>query len=445
MIYIATMTMILLYYLVFIVYYQSLFPARGRKVFQVLLTLALIVASYVCLSVWDLLLLNFPSVMVIIIVGLRLCTAMNWKQAIYGGGTCAITAYCFRGGLTAFISLVYKGCDFLYDANAYYIVTLFALPASMLCLVVLRRTILPDNKVRQFMNNSGQLMLVIIYQLAAVINLVLINSGRYLKPNGSWYMGIALGACTLTLFMLIYAIYQSIRSTELCEYQWRTKVLEKQYERQLQHYKSYQTYTESFRAFRHDYKFMMASLKSLIRANDNEKAVQLLDNIYEDMQKKVRIHKKYSDNVTLDALLQDLANVCAAKEIRFDFKVSVPRIKNITLLDAIRIFSNITSNAVEACEKVPVSERFIRITGGNLRQWATLEVVNAYDGQVIAESGKILSTKPDRSSHGLGLRIVQELAEKMGGFVVIDADRENRTFLTRVHIPYEKDKAPPLL
>lgn len=428
-------TMVLMYYLVFIVYYQLLFPVKGYRIPQIIFTLTLIAASYICLNTWNLLLFNFPAVIIVLILGLRISTGMNWSQASYGGCTCVIIAYCFRGIFTAISSFIYRYQNFIYNAKAYYIITLFALPASLLFLRVLRKTILPDHKLRQFMKNGSQLKPVITYEIAAIINLVVINSGRNNTPNIHWYMGIALGACTLTLFMLVFAIYHSIRGTELQEYQWRTKALEEQFERQLQHYKSYQKYTESFRTFRHDYKYMMGTLKSLIKANDIEKAILLLDNIYEDMQKKVKIHKRYSDNVVLDAMLQDLANICSEKEIRFSFNVFTPRDTELALVDAIRIFSNITNNALEACEKIPPPERFIEITTGTDQQWVTLEIINSYNGQILIQNGKLITTKQEKYGHGLGLRIVQEISENIGGFVIYDTDTENRTFLTRIHIP----------
>lgn len=432
--------MILLYYLAFIVYYQFLFPVKEHRIPQLLLILTLLI-TYVCLNTWNLSIFNFPVIMIIMIVGLRFSTRMQWNQATYAGATCVMTAYCFRGIFTAIGAFLYKRYAFFSNTYIYYIITLFALPASLMLLGVLRRTLFPDIKIKQFLNNGSQLKLAIIYVMAAAIDLFVINTGRYLSPNWNWYMEIALGTCTLTLFMLIYAIHQSIRSTELLEYQWKTKALEDQYYRQLQHYKSYQKYTESFRAFRHDYKFMMGTLKSLIRLNDIENAVQLLDDIYDDIQKKVLIHKKYSNNVALDAMLQDLANICTGKEIRFSFNVFAPRNTNLTLLDAIRIFSNITNNAVEACEKVPVSERFIKITSRNDQQWVILEVTNSYDGQVIVKKGKFITTKSDKYSHGFGLGIVQEIVENVGGFVIYDAALENKTFLTRVHVPRVQDKS----
>lgn len=435
MVFYFAITMVLLFYFVFIVYYQSLFPVKGYRILHILLILLLIAVSYICLNTWNLLLFNLPAVIMILILGLYITTGMNWSQATFGSCTCVIIAYCFRGIFTAIIAFIYRYHYFIYNAKAYYIITLFALPASLLFLRVLRKIILPDQRLKQFLKDGSQLKPVITYEIAAIINLVVINSGRNNTQNINWYMGIAFGACTLTLFMLVFAIYHSIRGTELREYQWRTEALEEQFERQLQHYKSYQKYTESFRTFRHDYKYMMSTLKSLIKINDNEKAILLLDNIYEDMQKKVKIHKRYSDNVVLDIMLQDLENICLEKDIRFSFNVFTPKDTELALVDAIRIFSNITNNAIEACEKIPTSERFIEITTSTDPQWVTLEIINSFNGQITILNGEFITTKQEKYGHGLGLRIVREITENIGGFVIYDTDIENRIFLTRIHIP----------
>lgn len=439
MIDLLAISMVFLYYLTFIVYYQSLFFVKKHRVLQTLLILITVAASYICLNAWNLLLFNFPIVIIIMIIGLRFSTGMNWVQASYGGSTCAITIYCFRGILTAISSFIYNDLNFLHNANSYFVITLFAIPASLIFLIILRKTILTDDKLMKFLNNRSQLKLIVAYEFAAIVNLFFVNSGRYLSTNNSWYIEIALGACTLTLFVLIFAIHQSIRSIELLEYQWKTKALEDQYNRQLQHYKSYQQYTENFRTFRHDYKSIMGTLKSLIQANENENAVHVLEDIYDDMQKKSLVHKKYSDNVALDAILQDLANTCTKKEIRFSFNVFAPRNTSLSFLDKIRIFSNITNNAIEACEKLPASKRFIEITSKSDLQWITLEVVNSYDGHVIVRKGKFLTTKTKKNEHGLGLEIVRKIAESAGGFVVYNYESTKNIFLTRIHIPHLHD------
>lgn len=432
--------LILVYYSSFAIYYKKLYPVTKPWLIPLLLTLILIIMSYIILNRYNLLVLNMPVVMILMVFGLRFSTGMNWLQAAYGGSTSVLSAYCSRGILTAICALIFRRRDFLFDAGAYYAITFIALPLALLFFVILRKTIFPDDKLTRFLNNGSQLKIVVAYEIVASLHLVAINSGRYLSPHNIWFMAIALGACVLTLGMLIFAIYQSIRSTELVEYRFRNEMLGQQYERQLRHYKSYQKYTESFREFKHDYKLMMASVKSLIRGHEEQRAIQLIDDVFDEVQKKVQVHKEYSDHVILDAILQDLADVCDENEIQFSFQVFAPRNTGLSTLDAIRIFSNLTNNAVEACKKLPVSERFIRITSNTDMQWALLEVVNSYNGELAVKNKKLLTTKAKKENHGLGLGIVSSIVENLGGFVLYNTVPEKGTFTVRVHIPQIVDR-----
>lgn len=264
---------------------------------------------------------------------------------------------------------------------------------------------------------------------------MIINYGRFLYTDALWYIGVKFGASMITICMLIYSIYNSISASELADYEISNKMLEEQYKRQLRHYKSYQKYTESFRAFKHDYNVMMISLKTLIFEGKNEDAIQFIDSIYDTMQTKVDIHNKYSNNVILDVLMHDLANLCDENNIRFSFRAFEPKNTRLSILDHIRIFHNVTQNAFEACLEVPVENRFIEIISISEQGWSILQVVNSFNGNKLIDDEKFITTKHDKESHGFGLKIVKDSAEKVGGFIVTDANSERKIFTIRVHIP----------
>lgn len=434
---------IILYYYSFIFYFQRMFPPKKSKKIQGLLSMLIVVFAYVFLHKINMLWMIMLVVIIILTVSLRLTTKMNWLQAFFSGSICVISAYCSRGILISILSFFYSTHNFLQDGNSYYIITMLALPISLLFFAILRSTIIPDNKLKFFLSNSTQLKFVVVYEIIAAINLTIINFGRVLSVDFIWYTEIALTASILTMGMLIYSICQSIRSIELLEYQWKSQMLEEQFNRQLLHYKSYQKYTESFRQFKHDYKELMTILKSLLRSNEIDKAIDLIDDIHDDMNKKVQVHKRYSDNVVLDAILQDLANVCEEEKICFTSKSFAPKDTELTLIDAIRIITNITNNAIEACLKIPVPERFIDILCINDPQWAMIQISNSYDGHVILENEKLITTKADKYGHGLGLSIVKEIVEKLGGFVLYDIDSKEKIFKIKIHIPkvYRSDQS----
>jgi two-component system sensor histidine kinase AgrC len=433
----AYATVILLYYSLFLAYYQKLFPASSIRLSVIcsFLTLILVLGIYWILNYYQLSVLNMPVVTFIMIISLNFSTGMNWLQSVYGGSICVMSAYCFRGIFTPLIVFLFEERGILTKSNVYYVGTFFALPIAFIVWSVLRYTILPDHKLIRFMYNRDQLKSVVAYETVAFINMMVLNVGRKIGIYSKWYMGITLGTSVLTLGMLIYVIYESIKSTELMEYKYKSQMLQEQFDRQLRHYKSYQKYTESFREFKHDYQFMMTSLKTLIRAKEDEKAMQLIDEIYDNMQTKVHVHKKYSNHVVLDAMLQDLANICAENKIRFTFHALAPRNTELSLLDAIRIFSNITNNAIEACQQIDFSDRFIEINSSTTEQWIVLEVINSCNGKISMKKGRYMTTKKEKESHGMGLRIVSEIVESIGGFILYNVNQNEKTFQIRVHIP----------
>ena len=54
---------------------------------------------------------------------------------------------------------------------------------------------------------------------------------------------------------------------------------------------------------------MMNSMKTLLHNKEYERAIRMFDDIHDTMQQDAQIYKAYSDNVLLDAILQDAANL----------------------------------------------------------------------------------------------------------------------------------------
>lgn len=428
---------IVLYYFIFFLYYQKLFPAPKYRWPVTILSLIVINLIYIALGSLEMRWMGIPCILLAITPGLYFSSGMNWMQALYGGAVCVLSAYCARGIFTTILTffLPIRDTKILFSSDVYFLITIFALPAVGFLFIVFRKTILPDVKLKRFLNHPKQLKVVVVYEIIAAINLTIINQGRYFTPDYRWYLEIVLGCCLLTLGMLIYAIYHSIQMTELMEYEYCNKMLEEQYTHQLNHYKSYQKHTESYRVFRHDFKAMIAPLKTLIRAGKNDEAIQLIDSIYSTMKENVQLHKKYSDNVILDAMMQDLANLCEENKIRLFFSAFTPRKTKLSTLDAIRIFHNVTQNAVEACKKIPAPDRFIEIVSNSEEKWLTLQILNSFDGTILTENGEFVTTKQNGTWHGFGLGIVKEIVENAGGLVMVDANCEEKIFSLRVHLP----------
>jgi len=363
----------------------------------------------------------------------------NRVQCLYAGSIYVFSLYSSRGVVMSVFSVALDTSieNVLQYEVYYHLIISIAVLLSMLASLFLRKAIVPDDKARRLLNNRGQLRLVVICLVFQLGFLIIINDGRYHNDiPQTWFSSLYLGACIISKLCLMFVFSHTSRATELIEYELHTRILQEQLSRQMRHYQSYCRFTESYRAFRHDYENMMTSVKTLLRNQEYDKAVRMLDEIHDTMQRDVLAQKTYSDNVILDAILQDAANSCEEKGIRFSAVAHLP--DNImTELDIVRVFSNILDNAIEACNKLSGADRFIEITSDSNGDWINIEISNSFNGELKMVNDMPETTKEDKDLHGLGLRTVTEVIEGLGGLVLIEPDQAGKIFRTRLCIPKE--------
>lgn len=428
---------IILYYLIFLIYYRSLLPSNQNRAWMIFPALLLIIAAYffalrVALS-W----LHLPILLLAMAVGGYVSTGMSFMQAFYGAGVCTLSLYCFRGITTSIGAWIVHDTlpGFALDSQSYYRLTVISLVIALLFFQVLRKTLLPDQELCMFLKEPGSLKNVIAYELAAIPGLTLMNQGRYHNPDPLWFTGMTLANSGFILFMLVFSIYHSIKETQLLRYQISNKFMEDQLEIQLRYYNSYHKNTEKFRKLRHDYRSVMRALKGLLEEGKCDAALTLIHGTDESLRDFKSQNMEYSDNATLNAVLQDLAFNCKQHGIRLSHEIAAPRHTELTALEALRIMTNVTNNAVEACKRVPEEKRFINITSRNIDGWVMLHVVNAFDGAVSMENGQFKTRKRQQADHGLGLSIVREIAESKGGILMTKFEIGTGTFETKVLVP----------
>lgn len=431
------LTSLILYGVFILYYFRLMFPAKRKHWLYyagaVAINVGVTIPSYLFLDHRFVVYLMMGSVM----LAFWLLFHGNRVQVLYAGSIYMFSLYSSRGIIFSIYSMVlHISIKDVLQHELYY-ETIFALAVllSILTSLFIRKVILPDEKARHLLHNRGQLKFVVIYLIFELVFLTLINDGWYHdEVRQSWFSSLYLGSCVISKLWLMFVFNHTSKVTESLEYELHTRKLQEQLSRQMRHYQSYQKYTESFREFRHDYVKLMTSVKTLMRNREYEKAARMLNEIHDTMQRDVLVHKTYSDNVILDAILQDAANSCEEKNIRFSAVTHLP--ENImTALDVVRVFSNIIDNAIDACNKLSGSDRYIEITSDANDDWINIEVSNSFNGELKMVNEMPETTKEDKDFHGLGLRIVTETIEGLGGLVFIEPDQVKKIFRIRLCIP----------
>ena len=62
-----------------------------------------------------------------------------------------------------------------------------------------------------------------------------------------------------------------------------------------------------------------------------------------------------------------------------------------------------------------------------------LEVRNRIDSSVLAENPGLLTSKPDKASHGIGLRLIRQIVRRCAG--TLEVFEEDGYFIARAILP----------
>lgn len=185
----------------------------------------------------------------------------------------------------------------------------------------------------------------------------------------------------------------------------------------------------TMRGWRHDYHNHLQTLKARLDMGQTAGAREYLDRLEEDLD-AIRALVE-TGNVSVDAILNAKLSLVLKKGIELSFKAAVPQNLTVSDIDLCVILGNLIDNAVESCEKVSEGERFLRLYIGVFRKQLYLSVTNATAETVRKIDAAYISTK--RGSHGHGLKRIDRVVEKYGGYV--NRQNEPGVFATEILLP----------
>ncbi len=175
--------------------------------------------------------------------------------------------------------------------------------------------------------------------------------------------------------------------------------------------KQYEQLRESMEAIRltsHDLKYQLRCLRETggVAPQQLREAEQALE-VYESVFR--------SGNRALDLILSDRRLRCEAKKIDFTCMADAASLDFMEPGDVYSLFCNALDNAIEYEETVQdAEERFIHLSVRPEGRLLFIHVENYYTGPDL--TGMELSThKPDKNSHGYGLKSIQKTVDRYGG------------------------------
>lgn len=209
------------------------------------------------------------------------------------------------------------------------------------------------------------------------------------------------------------------------------KVTEYQNALMEQHYAEVENMYRKMRSWRHDYHNHMQALAAYLESGEIERARAYLDEINDTLVKVDTVIK--TGNTMVDAILNSKISLMNTKSIRVDATARVPASLSVADVDLCVMIGNLLDNAMEACEKLPEADRFIRIYISTKGTHLYMSFTNSA-GKKQTKIGNIFASTKGHD-HGFGLSRVDELIAHYGGYLTRAS--EDGGYTTEVILPLE--------
>jgi two-component system sensor histidine kinase AgrC len=428
------------YNLYFMLYFQSFSPKTKKTLLITLLALVLFGVIYAFVDK------SIPFLTLFLVVGVTtltylLVTNMGFEQSLFCALLCIILANSMRNIVHPIITIIsYSNPINLSNDELYHMVTLIAFPLAVGSFHMMKRFIIPGRKLQLFLAKKPSLKLAVSYLLITSLGLVILNSVARSIQNSFIPLEISvpysvLMTGVLNLLMLYLVIYYMIENDERQQVMYQHNILMAKYEQQILHYNKLHEFYEEYRKFKHDYKHITRTLRVLIKEKEYEETRNVLEEMDELIQTSIKVPKRYSNNVVLDSMMNELNDECEKHKINLSFEGVLELDTSLTVVEKIMLFHNLASNAIEACLRVDDNKRFILLKVQLIEGWVTIVVENSFNGEAVIKNDKLMSTKEDTLSHGYGLTNLDELCRRHGGLIRTRPNEKEKIFITVVMLP----------
>lgn len=200
------------------------------------------------------------------------------------------------------------------------------------------------------------------------------------------------------------------------------------YKKQLELMKSSMT---GFKILRHDLKNQLAAIQSIAKAGD----IHSLNNHIEALIGVSEITKTFanSGNVNIDSILNFKIFEAEQAGIQTSLFLNIPDTVEISSVDLCTILGNLIDNAVQAASKLDKENRKMSLAVRYDKKRIIITISNTFNGEIIYDGDKIVSSHENKTEHGLGLLSVKNTLERCDG--IMDIEHTTDTFTATVIIP----------
>ena len=174
-------------------------------------------------------------------------------------------------------------------------------------------------------------------------------------------------------------------------------------------------YTEVMKTHQviHDVRNHFLLLQKYEKEQQWEKLHKYLETISEDLFEDSA--RSWSGNAIVDMILNSKKVYAESKAIKVKINTEFIPQFSLTNREIISLFGNLLDNAIEACEKMNVSEKWIEIKIQKHHELLGIEIENSIETKPKEKNSELCSDKTGAGIHGYGVKNIRQFVDKYDG------------------------------
>lgn len=324
---------------------------------------------------------------------------------------------------------VCSGCEFMfgillcvpsYIQKQHSVVNLSDIPWHMFTMKLLTYILL--SIIKQFFGNSKKALSIRLF-----INYLFIPIASFEIMLLTYYtsLDVAVDQDTKALFCLSFAlmllgnifIFRAFnRYSDELYMSTEQKLIISRQSMDLHYYSQIQMIDNKHQAFIHDICHHLKAIGELAKERKTDNILSIIHDLNIELENNALI--MYCDNPVVNSVLSEKKTMAEKNNIDMDIYVE-PGVTLLGILDAdvITMLSNLLDNALRAAMDANNKVITVRLYLENGGTFNIIKIKNYFTGEIVKSDSGFKTTKIEKGIHGIGIKSVENTAEKYNGYL----------------------------
>ncbi len=231
------------------------------------------------------------------------------------------------------------------------------------------------------------------------------------------FIWLKITASVLVLVINLFTFYNYNELQEKALYRMEKEFLTQQVRNYAVRLKEMSRNWQQTRKYRHDMKQKYLLVDTWLKQNQYDKVRQLYRQDMGILEEEECFSR--TGNISFDTIVNYKASVAVKSGIKVNLTAVIPYDAVFEDVDLYSLLGNLFDNAIDAVKQIMQEERIITLTAKLSGENLYLEMGNPYAGDLKKRGSGYLTTKENSGEHGLGLRIIKDIAKRHDGEVII--------------------------